>query len=79
VDARDALAVARRDQLVRARTRGRNEIHAVLIRRLAGRPPVTDVFGVTIHRFGTRRSGVRLGSMALLRRAVVPARPARES
>src|SRR5215213_3767791 len=38
--------LARRDQLVRARTRAKNEIHAVLIRRLAGRPPVSDVFGV---------------------------------
>jgi transposase len=38
--------LARRDQLVCARTRAKNEIHAVLIRRLQGRPPVTDVFGV---------------------------------
>ena len=38
--------LARRDQLVRARTRAKNEIHAVLIRRLQGRPPVSDVFGV---------------------------------
>jgi transposase len=38
--------LARRDQIVRARTRAKNEIHAVLIRRLKGRPPVTDVFGV---------------------------------
>jgi transposase len=38
--------LARRSQLVRARTRAKNEIHAVLIRRLQGRPPVTDVFGV---------------------------------
>ena len=38
--------LARRSQLVRARTRAKNEIHAVLIRRLKGRPPVTDVFGV---------------------------------
>src|SRR5512132_3132059 len=38
--------LARRDQLVRARTRAKNEIHAVLIRRLAGRPPVTDVVRV---------------------------------
>ena len=34
--------LARRSQLVRARTRSKNEIHAVLIRRLAGRPPVSD-------------------------------------
>jgi transposase len=38
--------LAQRSQLVRARTRAKNEIHAVLIRRLQGRPPVTDVFGV---------------------------------
>jgi transposase len=38
--------LARRSQIVRARTRAKNEIHAVLIRRLQGRPPVTDVFGV---------------------------------
>ena len=38
--------LARRSQLVRARTRAKNEIHAVLIRRLQGRPPVTDIFGV---------------------------------
>jgi transposase len=38
--------LARRGQLVRARTRAKNEIHAVLIRRRQGRPPVTDVFGV---------------------------------
>ncbi len=38
--------LARRDQLVRARTRTKNEIHAVLMRRLIGRPPVSDLFGV---------------------------------
>ena len=38
--------LSRRSQLVRARTRAKNEIHAVLMRRLAGRAPVTDVFGV---------------------------------
>ena len=38
--------LSRRSQLVRARTRSKNEIHAVLMRRLAGRPPVSDVFGV---------------------------------
>jgi transposase len=39
--------LSRRSQLVRSRTRAKNEVHAVLIRRLKGRPPVTDVFGVT--------------------------------
>ena len=36
----------RRAQLVRARSRAKNEIHAVLMRRLKGRPPVSDLFGV---------------------------------
>ena len=39
--------LAQRSQLVRARTRAKNEIHAVLIRQLKGRPPVTDLFGVS--------------------------------
>ena len=43
--------LARRSQLVRARTRAKNEIHAVVIRRLKGRPPVSDVFGVTGRRW----------------------------
>jgi transposase len=38
--------LARREQLVRARTRAKNEIHAVLMRRLKGKPPVSDLFGV---------------------------------
>jgi transposase len=38
--------LARREQLLRARTRAKNEIHAVLMRRLQGRPPVSDLFGV---------------------------------
>jgi transposase len=38
--------LARREQLVRARTRAKNEIHAALMRRLKGKPPVSDVFGV---------------------------------
>ena len=36
----------RRGQLVHARTRAKNEIHAVLMRQLVGRPPVSDLFGV---------------------------------
>ena len=35
----------RRTQLVRARTRAKNEIHAALMRCLVGRPPFTDLFG----------------------------------
>src|SRR4051794_27739530 len=38
--------LARRAQLVRARTRAKNEIHAVLVRTLKGRPPASDLFGV---------------------------------
>jgi transposase len=36
----------RRQQLVFARTRAKNEIHAVLQRRLKGKPPCSDLFGV---------------------------------
>lgn len=53
--------LSRRSQLVRARTRAKNEIHAVLIRRLKGRPPVTDTFGVKGRR-GWRRSSCRATS-----------------
>jgi transposase len=38
--------LARREQLVRARSRAKNEIHAVLMRRLQRKPPVSDLFGV---------------------------------
>ena len=38
--------LARREQLSRSRSRVKNEIHAVLMRRLKGRPPVSDLFGV---------------------------------
>ena len=38
--------LARREQLVRARSRAKNEIHAVLMRRLQGRPAMSDLFGV---------------------------------
>ena len=37
--------LARREQLVRSRSRAKNEIHAVLMRRLKGKPPVSDLFG----------------------------------
>jgi transposase len=36
---------SRRAALVRARTRAKNEAHAVMARNLKGRPPATDVFG----------------------------------
>jgi len=38
--------ISRRTQLVRQRTREKNQVHAVLIRNLKDRAPVTDVFGV---------------------------------
>jgi transposase len=38
--------LSRREQLVRSRSRAKNEIHAVLVRRLKGKPPVSDLFGV---------------------------------
>jgi transposase len=44
--ARMRRRLARREQLVRTRTRVKNEIHAVLMRQLKGRPPVSDLFGV---------------------------------
>ncbi|MGH2854023.1 MAG: IS110 family transposase [Solirubrobacteraceae bacterium] len=37
--------VGRRAALVRARTRIKNEVHAVVMRCLLGRPPVSDLFG----------------------------------
>jgi transposase len=38
--------LARRSQLVRARTRAKNECHAVLVRRLIRKPAVSDLFGL---------------------------------
>jgi transposase len=38
--------LARRSQLVRARARAKNEVHAVLMRCLKDRPPASDLFGV---------------------------------
>ena len=35
----------RRSQLVRSRSRAKNEVHAVLMRQLIGRPPFSDLFG----------------------------------
>jgi transposase len=45
--------LARREQLVRSRTRAKNEIHAVLQRRLQGKPPCSDLFGVKGRRWLT--------------------------
>jgi transposase len=38
--------LSRREQLVRARTRSKNEIYASLQRRLVAKPPCSDLFGV---------------------------------
>src|SRR4051794_30674345 len=38
--------LSRRTQLVRARSRTKNEIHAVLMRCLKDRPPASDLFGI---------------------------------
>jgi transposase len=43
--------LGRRSQLVRARSRAKNEIHAVLMRCLKGRPPASDLFGVNGRRW----------------------------
>lgn len=43
--------VARRAAVVRARTRAKNEIHAVLARNLCHRAPVTDAFGAAGRRW----------------------------
>jgi len=43
--------LARRSQLVRARTRAKNEIHAALIRRLIARPAFSDLFGLAGRRW----------------------------
>jgi transposase len=37
--------LSRRSQLVWARNRAKNQVHAVLMRQLVGRPPFSDVFG----------------------------------
>jgi transposase len=41
----------RRSQLVRARTRAKNEVHAALMRRLIAKPRVSDLFGVAGRRW----------------------------
>ena len=49
--------LSRRSQLVWARSRSKNQIHAVLMRQLVGRPPFSDVFGVKGRKW---LSGLRL-------------------
>jgi transposase len=38
--------ISARAQLVRQRTRAKNQVHATLVRNLKGKPPVSDLFGV---------------------------------
>ncbi len=38
--------LSRREQLVRSRSRAKNEIHAVLMRCLKRKAPFSDLFGV---------------------------------
>jgi hypothetical protein len=40
--------LARREQLVHARRRAKNEVHAMLMRRLQGKPPCSDLFGAIV-------------------------------
>src|SRR3954447_21791943 len=78
--------LARRAQLVAARTRVKNEIHAILIRRLKGRPDASDLFGkkgrawlgeleLPLEERETLESGLRqidflAGEIALVERAI---------
>jgi transposase len=43
--------ISRRAQLVRQRTREKNQVHAILIRNLKQSPPTTDLFGVAGRRW----------------------------
>jgi transposase len=43
--------ISRRAQLVRQRTREKNQVHAILIRNLKGRSPSTDLFGTAGRRW----------------------------
>src|SRR6478752_3557738 len=78
--------LSRRSQLVAARTRAKNEIHAILMRRLKSRPEVSDLFGekgrawlaeleLPIEELETLESGLRQidfldGEVALVERVI---------
>jgi transposase len=51
--------LARRAQLVRHRTRCENGVHAVLMRNLKRRPPMTDAFGKSGPRVAVRNRAAR--------------------
>ncbi len=61
--------LARREQLVHARSRAKNEIHAVLQRRLQGKPPCSDLFGVKgrewLAELGVAAGGARVGDAGI--------------
>jgi hypothetical protein len=58
-DERRVMRRRRRAQVVRARSRAKNEIHAVLMRCLKDRPPAADRFGVRGRRWlGDQRLAV---------------------
>jgi transposase len=54
----------RRERIVRARTRAKNEAHGVLSRNLCERPPVTDAFGKAGRRWLAAGSWRRSGDAA---------------
>jgi transposase len=54
--------LARRSQLVKARTRAKNECHAVLVRRLIAKPAVSDLFGLAGRRWLREVESCRPGS-----------------
>jgi transposase len=80
--------LSRRSQLVGARTRAKNEVHAILMRRLKGRPEASDLFGkkgrqwlaeleLPIEERETLDSGLRQidfldGEVALVEQAIAP-------
>lgn len=51
--------IARRAALVRQRTRAKNEVHAVIMRCLLGRPPASDLFGKKGSRVARRAAATR--------------------
>ena len=61
--------LARREQLVRSRSRAKNEIHAVLMRRLQGKPPCSDLFGVKGRQWLRRAGAAGRGGESVTRRS----------
>ncbi len=59
--------LSRRAQLVRARSRGKNEIQAVLMRCLKDRPPASDLFGVKGRRWLAEQQPPNADALSLRR------------